>query len=662
MNTLGTDHFMGSLVLNMEDEHRPQVIDGQQRLTTLLTLLALIRDEYARIDSPFANRAHSHLVSDSYASGDKVFKFRTGEANWKPFRDFVLRPSHDAQRLLWENEAQLPKEVRARNRALFDNAARLRSRLQNYLADRANNDRIAALEAMENTIVLNLDFVAIKVHSVADAFLLFETLNDRGLQLSAADLLKSHLLARVASARDDETAVREAAEEWDELINDLGGAVDITRFLRHYLLIQTPSVRKDDVFSLFKGEVVRLGPIGLLQHLRAMARLYGEFVDPGRVEDKEVRSVLRDLETLRATTCYSMLMPARRFLSSADFVGIARLAEILTYRYSTIVGLDSKELERIYHRAAKAIDTSKGADLEAARRELMEVMPGRELFIQSFLRQRMGKHYLVHYTLGRIEHHITAPGEKELRENAVVHIEHVMPTTLTEDWRAVLGARVEEHPEYLNRWGNLTLLYSTLNIAASNSSFSVKKKGYRCSEVHLTQKLCEQPAWGLAQIEARQQWMAEVAERIWSVDAPEGRRVSLPEPTPYKLHLSDFLPAEEVDRFEPLCSESTSEEVLRLKGRVEAHAGLLEEASRKNEFLDRSLAKRVAEVLATLIDNSADLDADGRALLRGAVEYFVLTTDADDDISSPIGIEDDARVVNVVCEVLGRTDIKVVLP
>ena len=125
IGTLGAGHFMGSLVMSIEDEQRPQVIDGQQRLTTACLLLAAVRDEYHRLDSKLSARPQNLLVADPFAFGEARFKIRLGEGNWAVFRDFVLRDPDDDERKQWPEIQSLPYESRAGNRALIDNACRI---------------------------------------------------------------------------------------------------------------------------------------------------------------------------------------------------------------------------------------------------------------------------------------------------------------------------------------------------------------------------------------------------------------------------------------------------------------------------------------------------------------------------------------------------------
>jgi hypothetical protein len=657
--TLGSGHFMGSLVLNAEDEQRQQIIDGQQRLTTSCLILAAVRDEYARLGSQLVSRPQDLLTADPFASGDARFKLRVGDGNWQVFRDFVLRDPSDEERKQWPEIQSLSPEVQARNRALSDNARRISEHLGSYLNDAEGSMRLDKLELLERTVAKQLTFVAVRVGTVADAFLLFETLNDRGLQLSAADLLKSHLLGKIAAQGDDQ-AVEEASDRWDDLINDLGGDVDVTRFLRHFLLIRQSTIRKDQVFDAFKSEVARVGPSAVLQSLQDVAVFYGDFEHPGRVQDPDVAAVLADLKTLRAVACYPALMPARRWLSTTDFVSFARLVEVLTYRYSSVVGLGTNDLERQhYHKAAKLLEDSKGIGLEDARQALIAAMPSSELFQQSFRGLTMGVHYLVKYTMRRIEAHLSKSLEKEVKQDAQVHIEHIMPQTLSTEWRQALGERAADYQAYVNRWGNLTLLYYALNIVASNDAFRVKKREYKKSEVELTRRLCDLATWDFDAIETRQRWLGEVADQVWSVAALEEGLDALPALPVAEVDLTELLPADDRASLEKLSFETSSEEALGLSGRVDAYVAVLEDTAHTQDFVDLALAKRVAESINGLVDDSPGYNAQHRALLRGAVEYFLLTEDSQNDIVNPIGLDDDARVISAVCTALGRPDLVV---
>ncbi|MCR6648534.1 MAG: DUF262 domain-containing HNH endonuclease family protein [Cellulomonas sp.] len=630
-----TGHFLGSLVLASENESRPQVIDGQQRLTTLMILLAVLRD--ACLDRGMDNDARkiqTRLLADPFAEGDARYKFKTGGVNWPVFRDFVLREPDDAKRRPLEAATELASYVRDRNKPLIANVTRLRDHLARALADRTPEQQAAWLVKFTNDLMEKVELVVISVKELADAFLLFETLNDRGLQLSAADLLKSHLLGQFARTYTSEEDVDEAASRWDEMLEDLGAGVDVSRFLRHYLMGYQQSVKKDEVFDHFKALIKARDPQWVLDELKRVARMYGEFESPGKVTHEATRQVLEDLRTLRAMTCYIALLPARRYLSEADFVEFARLAETLTFRYSTVVGLGTNDIERRYRDAAQVLIASEGRDLQRARQFLIEAMPDSQTFRAAFDKMQMGTQYLLRYTLGRIEAHLSAGAEKILKSNSLVHIEHVMPQTLTDAWRAALGPEgVERHAECLNRYGNLTLFYYGYNIPASNKPFDEKKEYYLKSDVALTRDLAEHEVWDLEAIQRRQDYLGALADEVWAIPEPVG--VEGPRGPDvvarFRATLGALWPT-----VEPFCKDVPPSLVeawsVELPQHLSGHA---------------DHAPAAADLSARLVALSSGwetYDVHQRAVLAGAVGYFLALDDVHPDDGAG-GLVDDQAVV-----------------
>ncbi|OHV07476.1 DUF262 domain-containing protein [Kushneria phosphatilytica] len=518
-DSLDESHFMGSVVLCSSDEQRPEVIDGQQRLTTIILLLALIRDRYQILSPGLVGRVQQFL-ENPYADPELRFKFQPGKANLRVFTDFVLHHPNSPARRQWDEIKELNGHELNRNSRLIANTERLKEYLDKYL--QACTDPLNALDQIEHSIMKGLEFVVINVPDIANAFIIFETLNDRGLALSAGDLLKNHLLSEAAKARE---SVEALAEDWDIVIDNLEGG-DITRFLRHYLLTTYSTVQKDDVFSLFKKEVSSRGVNRMIKDLKQMSRFYGQFIKPELVADKGVREIYQNLSTLRATMCYSALLAASAVLDFSTLRDFARLCEVLTFRYSTICSKDSKELERFYHGAAKALSTQGAAGLMDACHILESASPKSEEFVLAFRSQSMGRQYIVNYIFRHIENYLD-PEEKTLESTQHVHIEHIMPQTLSAAWREDLGEAADQHELYVNRWGNLTLLGGKKNVSASNQTFAYKKALYSNSKIAMARELTQVENWGIQEIEDRQSRLAVLANTIWDFSTPLSNRAGL---------------------------------------------------------------------------------------------------------------------------------------
>ena len=126
-------------------------------------------------------------------------------------------------------------------------------------------------------------------------------------------------------------------------------------------------------------------------------------------------------------------------------------------------------------------------------------------------------------------------------------------------------------------------------------------------------------------------------------------------------HLSG-LPVAEVRSLRRLVAHRSIADLQTDAGQIEVHYQELVQARQRNEFLDLVLAREIADALKELVQGADSYTDDQRALLYGAVRYFLLVEDHDDDMSSSIGLEDDARVTNAVAAELGRPDLAIPLP
>jgi len=94
---------------------------------------------------------------------------------------------------------------------------------------------------------------------------------------------------------------------------------------------------------------------------------------------------------------------------------------------------------------------------------------------------------------------------------------------------------------------------------------------------------------------------------------------------------------------------------------VDEHVERVRVAGRERDFVDVALAERIAATLHQLLLTAEQYTARERALLFGAVKYFAEHDDANSDLSSPTGFDDDAGVLNAVCVYLGRKDLTLVI-
>lgn len=123
--------------------------------------------------------------------------------------------------------------------------------------------------------------------------------------------------------------------------------------------------------------------------------------------------------------------------------------------------------------------------------------------------------------------------------------------------------------------------------------------------------------------------------------------------------MQELLHPGEMDRFVARCAPTAPEELAGLRLRVQAHLAWVRNQAVLHPPTDIETAARVADTLARLLDEPDQYDGGQRALLHGAVDYFVLREDDRDDLHSALGFDDDVRVVNALLDALGRTDLRI---
>lgn len=115
----------------------------------------------------------------------------------------------------------------------------------------------------------------------------------------------------------------------------------------------------------------------------------------------------------------------------------------------------------------------------------------------------------------------------------------------------------------------------------------------------------------------------------------------------------------ERDRFTTMCVPTEVHEVPGLRERIVAHLGRVESLVDGPRAVDGDAARALAAALLSALDDAPSLDDARRALLRGAIEYFVDESDLIDDVDDPTGFDDDIRVANAVLEEIGRHELLV---
>jgi hypothetical protein len=304
------EYFLGTLVLTRQaSPPRDTIIDGQQRLATTSILLAAVRDEYERrLDTK-----RSEIVQREYLSTSDL---RT--AAEMPRLSLNSEDAHFFEERIVKHLAA-PEPARPSHHLLLEAYGYLRQEVKKT-ADDAGSDWEGRLAQWVRFLTDSVKTIVLDVPSDADAFLIFETLNDRGADLTIADLLKNYLFGRSGSKLD---AVRDG---WMMTL----GALDIpsentlfTTFLRHYWSSLHGAVRERELYKSIKEHVAsEAQALEFVSRLQSAAGLYSALLSGsheywegfGGTVKESVETLLRlDLEQNRP-----LLLAALQHFSVAE--------------------------------------------------------------------------------------------------------------------------------------------------------------------------------------------------------------------------------------------------------------------------------------------------------------------------------------------------------
>lgn len=410
----------------------------------------------------------------------------------------------------------LPKRMHptATNRNLDKAYEFFRKRLSNFDGDQ--------LVALVGEIADGLLFTVITVKDDLDAYLVFETMNARGVHLSAPDLLKNYLLSVMAADTHPESEVFEHFnEDWSEVVNQLG-ETNFTSFLRSRYGMTARLPHKKDLYRVLKKEIKT--PRKVVQYLAGIkdhALVYAALQNPdssfwGKYKDGECKACTSDLVMLKLfniKTPLSLLMAAYEKLPPADFNKMVRWIAVVSIRYNVICSKLANEQEDTYNAIAKQI--MKGVELRRLKAELKPVYPQDEEFVSAFSNKSMpGRRSSkrIVYLLKTIEERISKqPPPSRLT------LEHVLPYNPEDPWQESFGRDV--YSEAIDRLGNVALLPENQNRDLEQKPFAQKRMLLKQSGFKINHAIAEHNEWNMEVLNHYQKWLSKQAQATWRIDS-----------------------------------------------------------------------------------------------------------------------------------------------
>ena len=523
-------HFLGSIV-HIDDapglitrQGSNLIIDGQQRVTTVMLLLEAIARSLGTdepIEGLTAEALRNYYLLNMPERGERRFKLLLTRQDDETLRAILDRLPPPAS----------PSEAVTRNFRWF--AARLAA------------DPSVAVRLWRG--IQNLMIVEVRLdRQTDDPQLIFESMNSTGLGLSQADLIRNFVLMRLTPERQ----TRLYNGYWRPMEEDFGQNElwRFDRFMRHFLTLRTGMLNKDDqVYAAFKTYALSNGGLeaeAICADLRACATAYLRFACV-REKDPALLEAFSDLAELGMEPAHPLLLAlclaeAEGAMLTARLASLCRVVESLLFRRA-VCGIPTNSLTRFFATVTAAIgrgsiDRSDGDAVTAAlvKDYGAQRFPTDEDMEKPVLQDPMYPKRVVGFWLRRMENR----GFKEKSVLDCCTIEHVMPQNpeVSPEWREELGSDWERiYRERLHTIGNLTL--TGYNSEYRDSPFAVKrdmKNGFASSTLRLNRKIGRCARWDEAAMLARGQEILADTLRMWprprpTAHATEQAPVSVPD-------------------------------------------------------------------------------------------------------------------------------------
>lgn len=509
------NHFIGSIVY-VFDEYGEKtdflIIDGQQRIATISLLLLAIYNllkngEIVSEKESLKEEINERYLIDKFSKSDERIKLKPVKADNQAFLKLYENNSED---YFWESNI---------------------TKNYSYFLNRIREDKIPADDLFK--AIKKLTIVDIRLNSNDDdPQLIFESLNSTGLGLTQADLVRNFVL--MGKPKDVQEKIYN--DYWNPIEKNTQYRVD--SFIRDYLTLKERIIpNKDKVYIGFKRHVYKNYSNEniefLLKDLLKFSKYYRRIAF-SQDSNSGINKILKRINRLDVTVSYPFLLEIFDYyesntISKNNLINI--LCTIETYAFRRLIcNVPTNALNKVYMTLGREI--KKHTDFKDKYFEIFKYTLINKKYSQRFPEnEEFSKMLQIRdiynfksknklHLLERLENYdnVEKVNVEELLSEGELNVEHIMPQTLSNKWKELLGKNWDEiHNEYLHTLGNITL--TGYNSRMSNRPFLEKRdieKGFKDSKLSLNKYLWNLEIWNENTIIKRTEKLKNIALKIWS--------------------------------------------------------------------------------------------------------------------------------------------------
>lgn len=474
-------YFMGALVLQNKENDEYDILDGQQRLTTLALLLATIRDNIKVEKTKKVLQEHLFQEDDETADipSRNRFTFNIRNEVQRFFEEYIIKENGTFNIEKALEDEQFKNNISIKNMVAVVQV--IKKRLEEIFGEQLSLENISGTSLLEfiKFIRNKLIFAYICSDTREQAFRLFTILNNRGIPLTTADILKSLNLDKV----QDEIKRNEYAKKWEELEEQYGDKFD--RFLNFIRTIKLKEKARKNLLEEFEekiyGKVMNYGKESI-DYILKTSENYDKLINLTTDFNNEYKNLINIMKV--GFNSEDWIPPLLYYYEKFNTQGLVKFLKLLDNKFMgdwINKETPTKRLENM-NKILKAIEIGENYN---------DILNNKNLFsfdINNFKNiingNIFGERYCK-YLLLKIEYLSLDSEVAYIGNYKNISIEHVLPQNPKEDseWRAKFSN--EDREEWTNKLGNLILLTKRKNSKLSNLEFKDKKEKYLADKMLL---------------------------------------------------------------------------------------------------------------------------------------------------------------------------------
>lgn len=499
------EYFLGTIVLTAGDNNKNEIVDGQQRITSVSLIYASIRDLLQ--NQTDSNDIHTKYISTYDIRSKEYFpKLELSQQDNEFYRNLIINKQNNT-------------EARRLSNNYIKEAYQTINKFIKRLLETYNNDENVLIDWKE-FLDEKLKVVVITVPTDVNAFTIFETLNDRGLALAQTDLIKNYLYGKAGNRID------EVQRAWIELVSkiEIEDESLLLSYIKHYWFVNYSFVResKNELYKEIKNKINNSTQVTtFINNLKNDIDIYLAILNPHASYwnefDSMCRSYIETLNYFNLEQYRPLVFSILKKFQPDEVKKSLKLIVSWLVRNLIVGGFGGGTLEKTYAEKAFAIFSENIKNASQLRDSLSSAIPQDETFKEQFRIATVSKAKHARYYLAAIENHKRGKEHPELIVNLnpdSVNLEHILPENPEKNYP---NFTEEQHAAYYKRIGNLTLMKTKENNEFKNSNFLDKKKKYEKSELWVTNSLSKYDDWTIETINERQSTLAESAVNTWSL-------------------------------------------------------------------------------------------------------------------------------------------------